>query len=262
MTVMHQLGSTKIRASGATDTGRKRSHNEDAFYICEEECLLLVADGMGGHDAGDVASGMAVDAVANFFRNTREEHVPTWPFCLDPADRGADRRLISSLMLANESIYQRALQENHAGGMGTTAVAVLFTPSRVLVAHVGDSRVYRIRDGAITQLTRDHSLLNDYIQLNRIQPEEAENFPHQNVIVRALGMKEQVGVDLLADAYGDGDIYLLCSDGLSGMIDDESICAMASASSDIESRCLSLIEAANNNGGKDNITVALACVEP
>jgi protein phosphatase len=138
----------------------------------------------------------------------------------------------------------------------------MFLDDKVLVGHVGDSRVYRFRDGNLTQLTEDHSLLNDYIKMKKLGPDEAHKFPHKNVIVRALGMKESVQVDLLADPHRVGDVYLMCSDGLSGMVDDPGITYVLSGETDLDAACEQLIQAANRNGGVDNITCVLARLEP
>ncbi len=146
--------------------------------------------------------------------------------------------------------------------MGTTIVATLFLEDKVLIAHVGDSRVYRFRDGQLEQLTEDHSLLNDYIKMKRLTAEEIANFPHKNVIVRALGMKDTVKVDLLSDQTKVNDTYLLCSDGLSGMVDDPGLAYILQEEQDLDTACERLIHAANRNGGQDNITCVLARLEP
>ena len=206
----------KVRFSGETHIGMKRQHNEDSLFLPDDERLCIVADGMGGHASGEVASKMAVETVAEHFRNTREDAEITWPYRLDPGDRYEGTRLINGIQLANLKIYERAQNDEGCRGMGTTIVAALFCDDRVVVGHVGDSRVYRLRDGKLTQLTEDHSLLNDYIKMKRMSEEEIGKFAHKNVIVRALGMKESVQVDTMADAFKIGDTYLMCSDGLSG----------------------------------------------
>jgi protein phosphatase len=146
--------------------------------------------------------------------------------------------------------------------MGTTIVASLFLDDKVVIGHVGDSRVYRYREGQLTQLTEDHSLLNDYIKMKRLSSDDAGKFPHKNVIVRALGMKESVQVDLLSDPHRVGDVYLMCSDGLSGMVDDAGLAYLLSDEQDLDLACERLIQAANRSGGVDNITCVLARVEP
>jgi PPM family protein phosphatase len=251
----------RIRFAGVTDIGLKRAHNEDSFFLPEADRLVIVADGMGGHASGEVASKMAVDTVAEHFRNTAEDAELTWPFKLDGADKYDANRLSTGIKLANLRIFDKAQRDEGCHGMGTTIVASLFLDDKVLIGHVGDSRVYRLRDGQLTQLTEDHSLLNDYIRMKRLSSEDVGKFPHKNVIVRALGMKESVQVDLLSDPTKLGDIYLLCSDGLTGMVDDAGLSYIMSEEPDLDAACERLIHAANRNGGQDNITCCLARLE-
>lgn len=251
----------RVRFAGETNIGLKRQHNEDSFFLPEEDRLAIVADGMGGHASGEVASKLAVDTVAEHFKATMEDAEITWPYKLDAGDRYEANRLINGIKLANLKIYDRAQKDEHCHGMGTTVVASMFLDDKVLVGHVGDSRVYRFREGMLMQLTEDHSLLNDYIKMKKLGPDEAHKFPHKNVIVRALGMKESVQVDLLADPHRVGDVYLMCSDGLSGMVDDAGLSYVLSSEPDLDAACERLIQAANRNGGIDNITCVLARIE-
>ncbi|HEX4458293.1 MAG TPA: Stp1/IreP family PP2C-type Ser/Thr phosphatase [Polyangia bacterium] len=251
----------RIRFAGETNIGLKRAHNEDSFFLPEADRLVIVADGMGGHASGEVASKMAVDTVAEHFRNTAEDAELTWPFKLDGADKYDANRLSTGIKLANLRIFDKAQRDEGCHGMGTTIVASLFLDDKVLIGHVGDSRVYRLRDGQLTQLTEDHSLLNDYIRMKRLSSEDVGKFPHKNVIVRALGMKESVQVDLLSDPTKLGDVYLLCSDGLTGMVDDPGLSYIISEEPDLDVACERLIHAANRNGGQDNITCCLARLE-
>ena len=251
----------RIRFAGETNIGLKRAHNEDSFFLPEGDRLVIVADGMGGHASGEVASKMAVDTVAEHFRNTAEDAELTWPFKLDGADKYDANRLSTGIKLANLRIFDKAQRDEGCHGMGTTIVASLFLDDKVLIGHVGDSRVYRLRDGQLTQLTEDHSLLNDYIRMKRLSSEDVGKFPHKNVIVRALGMKESVQVDLLSDPTKLGDVYLLCSDGLTGMVDDAGLTYIMSEEPDLDVACERLIHAANRNGGQDNITCCLARLE-
>ncbi|MCK5797814.1 MAG: Stp1/IreP family PP2C-type Ser/Thr phosphatase [Deltaproteobacteria bacterium] len=251
-----------LRVSGLTDTGMKRTHNEDFLYVPDDERLVVVADGMGGHASGDVASRMAVETVVEFFAASVLDRDITWPFAFDRENRRQENRLITGIKLANLKIFESAQRDSRRQGMGTTIVAGIFCDDDIILAHVGDSRIYRLRDGALTQLSEDHSLLNDYIKMKRITPEDAENFPHKNVIVRALGMKDTAAVDHQRQAPRLGDMYLFCSDGLSGMLSDDEILRIVMASSiDLDRACLQLIEAANKAGGVDNITVALASLD-
>ncbi len=262
MSTSFPLDGMRVRFAGETDTGMKRTHNEDYLYLPDEERLVMVADGMGGHACGDVASRMAVETVIDYFRATAEDPELTWPFLVDAESKRHENRLITSVKLANLKIFETAQRESGSRGMGTTFVAGLFTDDDLILAHVGDSRIYRIRGNDIEQVTEDHSLLNDYIKMKRITPEEIESFPHKNVIVRALGMKETVAVDIIHDAARLGDVYLFCSDGLSGMMDDGTMLETVRQESDLDRCCERLVEQGNAAGGVDNITVALARLEP
>ena len=249
----------KIESAGLTHVGMKRTHNEDSLYLLEEEHLYIVADGMGGHASGEVASKMAVETVANFFKATATDEEITWPYKLDKGLNIDENRLVVSIKLANAKIFEVAQRTPKYRGMGTTMVGALFKDSLVYICHVGDSRAYRYRDGQLEQLTEDHSLLNDYIRMKKLTQEEIDNFPHKNVIVRALGMKDTVLVDLKRDEPRDGDIYLLCSDGLSGMISDDEIKEIIEREGkDLNKAAQTLIQAANAAGGADNITAILA----
>jgi protein phosphatase len=252
----------RMRFAGETNIGLKRQHNEDSFFLPEADRLAIVADGMGGHASGEVASRLAVETVAEHFRATQEEAELTWPYKLDHSDRLDANRLVNGIKLANLQIYDRAQRDEACHGMGTTIVASLFLDDKVLIGHVGDSRLYRYRDGRLTQLTEDHSLLNDYIKMKRLSSADAGKFPHKNVIVRALGMKESVQVDVLSDPLRLGDVYLLCSDGLSGMVEDPAMADVLADEPDLDAACERLIAAANGAGGIDNITCLLARVEP
>ncbi|MFT6400587.1 MAG: protein phosphatase [Bradymonadia bacterium] len=205
---------------------------------------------------------MACEAVADFFRETSHDEDMTWPFKMDKGIGYEANRLAVSVKLANLRIHECAQSNPSQRGMGTTAVSVRFTEEGLVIAHVGDSRVYRLRNGGFDQLTEDHSLLNDYIKMKDLTPEEIENFPHKNVIVRALGMKDTVAVDISVDQPEPGDIYLLCSDGLCGMITDDEIAELISELADdgLAAVCTALIDAANAAGGTDNITALVVRV--
>ncbi|HYG69848.1 MAG TPA: protein phosphatase 2C domain-containing protein, partial [Anaeromyxobacteraceae bacterium] len=209
----------RVLFAGSTDVGLKRAHNEDAYLLLPEERLFCVADGMGGHASGEVASRIAVEEMAEFFRVTGADDEATWPFRMDPSRGYDENRLLTGVKLANLRIFERAQSDARLNGMGTTLVAAHLARdgSTLLVAHVGDSRAYLLRGGGIRQLTEDHSLLNDYLKARHLTPDEVAAFPHKNVIVRALGMKGAVEVDLVREPLEDGDVVLLCCDGLSGM---------------------------------------------
>jgi serine/threonine protein phosphatase PrpC len=249
----------RIEVAGLSHVGMKRNHNEDNYLLLPEEQLFTVADGMGGHSSGEVASKIAVDELADFFRASGRDQELTWPYKMEKGRNYDENRLATGIKLANMRIYERATGEARYRGMGTTIVSVYFSADQALVAHVGDSRVYRFREGQLTQLTEDHSLLNDYLKARKLTPEEIEAFPHKNVIVRALGMKDNVVVDVSAQQPKDGDIYLLCSDGLSGMVSDEQITeALKAKGGDLDAAVHELIDRANANGGNDNVTCVLA----
>ena len=250
----------KFSVAGNTHVGMKRSHNEDCLFLLPEEDVYIVADGMGGHASGEVASRLAVETVADFFRETSEDEEVTWPYKMEKERHYSENRLINSIKLANLRIFEASVADARKKGMGTTIVAVHVADGGLYLGHVGDSRIYRIgSDDEIEQLTEDHSLLNDYIKMKSLTPEEIENFPHKNVIVRALGMKETVVVDTCIISPRAGDIFLLCSDGLSGPVDDDGLCEITKRyRDDLERCCNELIAAANDNGGPDNVTVVLA----
>jgi protein phosphatase len=252
----------RVRFAGDPNVGMKRTHNEDNLYLPNDERLAIVADGMGGHASGEIASQMAVETVVDYFKSTQDENELTWPFKVDRGYRYEINRLVTGIKLANVKIYEAAQREPQYRGMGTTIVSTLFLEDQVLIGHVGDSRVYRLRDGKLEQLTEDHSLLNDYIRMKKLSSDEIASFPHKNVIVRALGMKETVQVDVHCESPRVGDVYVLCSDGLSGMIDEPEIRAQIQRENDLDRTTEQLIAAANHAGGIDNITVVLARLEP
>ena len=237
----------------------KRSHNEDSLYLLPEHDIYIVADGMGGHASGEVASKLAVETVADFFVETSEDEEVTWPYKMQKEKHYEENRLINSVKLANLRIFEMSAADPRKKGMGTTIVAAHAANGGIYMGHVGDSRIYCVSaDGEIQQLTEDHSLLNDYIKMKNLTEEEIESFPHKNVIVRALGMKETVVVDTSFLEPKPDDILLLCSDGLNGFVTDEDMLRLVTESKgDLEDACDRLIAEANKNGGNDNITVVL-----
>jgi protein phosphatase len=246
-------------AAGLSDVGQQREHNEDSFCILPEFELYIVADGMGGHKAGDVASKMATHSIASFFQATASEDA-TWPFHFDPHLSVEENRLITGIKVANKKIFEASARHSEVQGMGTTVVGALFSraQNKIYVAHVGDSRCYRIRDGEIALLTRDHSLVNDYLLVMPDMPQEQRDELPKNVITRALGMQDTVVVDLVPEQPKPGDCYVLCSDGLSGMItDDELRDTVLAAAPDMELAVKNLVAKANAAGGEDNITVVV-----
>jgi PPM family protein phosphatase len=244
-----------VAVSGQTDVGVKRTQNEDSFSIVQDENLYIVADGMGGHASGEVASQLAVSVIRDFFKRTGEDPEATWPYKMDRSRNYEANRLITGIKLANLQIFEKAQSDPRYKGMGTTVAAMLFVREGAYLSHVGDSRIYRIRDDRIEQLTEDHSFLNDYLKMRPLSKEEIENFTHKNVITRALGMKDTVQVDINFEVPRVDDAYVLCSDGLSGMVNDEKILATYRRyAHDLNLVTGKLIEEANANGGVDNIT--------
>ena len=247
-------------AAGLSDVGLQREHNEDSFCIASEHRLFVVADGMGGHRAGDIASRMATAEVRAFF-DASEVDAGTWRN--DDEENSLapiQQRLVSAVKLANQRIFQASIGNRSVQGMGTTIVGALFDRDerKLHIAHVGDSRAYRVRAGELSQLTRDHSLLNDYLLvMPNLSDVQKQRLP-SNVITRALGMQDAVAVDLSEDSVQPGDVYVLCSDGLNGMVSDQRILEVVqSAAGDIEWASRALVSEANQNGGEDNITVVL-----
>jgi PPM family protein phosphatase len=256
------LDNMRVRFAGDTNIGRKRDHNEDSIALPETgERLAIVCDGMGGHASGEVASRLAVELIVDHFVETGKQQTLTWPYKVDRDMRKDINRMVTGVMLANLEIWERSQREARFKGMGTTCVALYFLDDHLIIGHVGDSRCYRARGTELVQLTEDHSLINDYIRMKRVTPEEAENWPHKNVIVRALGMKESVQVDILTEAPRAGDTFLLCSDGLTGMIKDDQIQHVLMTERDLDRAVERLITAANEEGGVDNISVVLARIE-
>jgi len=226
--------SMRIRYAAKTDVGMKRNHNEDYFSLIEDEQLFMVADGMGGHASGEVASKMAAEVLQEFYVRTKDDEA-TWPYKMDRQLSYVENRLVVGIKMANQRIFHAACRDIKFKGMGTTIVSGQVVGDKFYIAHVGDSRCYRIRGGTIQQMTRDHSLLEDYKDAKpNMSEEEQRKFPHKNVITRALGMRETVQVDVLAHDIQDKDVFLLCSDGLSGMIEDAKIMELVKGAADLE----------------------------
>ena len=248
--------------AGLTDTGLLRQQNEDRYLVLSKHRLIAVADGMGGHRSGDVASQLAVTTLSDFFTLTIDSDA-TWPFPADPSLTEEGNYMVTALRLANRRIYEQSLKNAADFGMGTTVVSAMFSRNneRVTVAHVGDSRCYRIRGNHVQQLTRDHSLLSDASTMAPwLSPEELKQLP-PNIITRALGIRDDVLIDVLTEETQPGDTYLLCSDGLSGLVSDDEIYRIVASYEVLDEACKSLVSLANQLGGTDNITVVLGRVE-
>ncbi|NVB37613.1 Stp1/IreP family PP2C-type Ser/Thr phosphatase [Pseudenhygromyxa sp. WMMC2535] len=260
MSISFAVGRERVRFAGRTDVGRVRDHNEDNLLIPDEFPIAVVSDGMGGHASGEVASKITVDVIGNFYKRTGLEKARTWPFRV-PQLEIEKNRMITAIKLANSEIFETAAADDAKKGMGCTVESIFFDQGRFYIGHVGDSRVYRVRDGALQQLTEDHSLLNDWKRMKDMSGDEIRNFPHRNVVVRALGLSERVYVDVIVEEYKVDDIYLLCSDGLNDMLDDAQILEIIEKRKKrLDGACEALVDAANEAGGKDNITALLAHV--
>lgn len=234
-----------IDAFGVTDKGRVRPHNEDAFLVAPDTGVFAVADGMGGHAAGEVASRIAIEAVDELL--ARESALPD----------DVPARLKRIIQEANRRIAERIQRHPECAGMGTTLVLAALGRSTVWLAHVGDSRAYLIRQGAIRQLTSDHSFVNELVRLGMLTREQASRDPRRNVVTRALGSDPAVSPDVIEESFEPGDLLLLCSDGLNTMIPDEKILKAIQDGASLEDACHSLVEEANASGGEDNVTVVL-----
>jgi len=242
--------------AGATDVGRKRDHNEDALLVLPEHDLAVVCDGMGGHEAGEVASGIGVDTIKKFFEIAKDTNA-TWPFPFNKKLDEAGNLLVVGVQWANQRIREVGEADRRKSGMGTTFVGVLLRGKRATFGWVGDSRGYLWRRGELHPATSDHSLINELIKTGRLSDEEIANFQHKNIITRALGM-ESAEVDLNAFDLEPGDICLVCCDGLTGMVTDARIAEILSQEKNLQKACDQLVAEANENGGTDNITVGLA----
>ena len=248
----------KITYKAVSDVGRKRKGNEDSLFVNPEQHLFVVADGMGGHAAGEIASKVAVDSINEFVCLTGGDEEITWPFGLDENISYDGNRLKTAIRYANRKVLEATKEKSEYEGMATTVAAVLLDGDTANLGHVGDSRVYLVRDGEITQLTSDHSWVNEQIQSGVISPDQARTHPLRNVVTRALGGKPDLQVDMQQHKAKAGDILLLCSDGLTTMIPDEDIVRVVrEADGDVEKAAQALVASANAKGGEDNITVLL-----
>src|SRR5437868_10904040 len=232
------MGLRIAEKAALTDVGRQRQSNEDSYL--ERDPLFAVADGMGGARAGEVASRMAVEA-----------------FDSAAKDASPEQMLRSVAREANRRIYEMAQGDTEHAGMGTTLTAAMVSGREVAVGDVGDSRLYRLRDGKIERLTEDHSLVEELMRQGRLTPEEAESHPQRSIITRALGPEPDVDVETFTDSARDGDVYLICSDGLSGMVSEDEIQAILERADSLQAAARELVDAANGAGGKDNVTVVL-----
>jgi len=243
----------KLDIYGLTDEGLVRDHNEDFISWFIESGLVILADGMGGHNAGEVASELAVTSISDALEDVLS------PDIKDGGDMNYEEAVHEAVIFANDEINQHAKTHPECNGMGTTVVMALFHNNSVILASVGDSRIYRFRKGELTQVTTDHSLVQEMIDNGYMSEEEAMNSTNRNLITRALGIAEDVKVDVSKMDIEKNDIYLLCSDGLSDMIDDQQIFSvLVKTRDDLERASHELVKLAKENGGHDNVSVILA----
>ena len=243
-----------LELQAAVDAGRARSNTEDSVATDPETSLAVLADGMGGYNAGEVASNMATSFICTELgRWLREASAQA-------SDQDVRRAMDICVDNANRAIFNAANSNPQYAGMGTTLVVALFRDGRLLVGHVGDSRAYRLRAGRLQQITRDHSLLQEQIDAGLITPEQAAFSANKNLVTRAVGVEDTVLLETHQHDVQPGDVYLLCSDGLSDMLDDSTIAQILQSHESLQTLCTSLIEAANDAGGKDNISVILVRV--
>ena len=246
----------QVKACGMTHVGRQRQHNEDSYLVEGDARLFLVADGMGGHAAGEIASRIAVDSISEFILHTKEDD-GTWPHAYDENYKRSTNRLMAAVRMANTRVLEAMRKDARLRGMGTTIVACMADDNMMSVAHVGDSRAYLLRDKQLSRITNDHSWVFEQVQAGMLTEAEAEKHPLRNVITRALGGALQVVPDASEIECQPGDVYLLCSDGLTGMVSEDEIQRIVAENDDLEAACTQLIEAANEHGGLDNVTAVL-----
>ncbi len=258
---MHGSSDSRLRleAWGATDVGMKRRLNEDVYLVDDALEVFLVADGMGGHAAGEVASRLAAEEISRTLARHRDADSETWPEHWNMARSSTANLLVDAILAAHERVTQAVSRDLNLKGMGTTVVVAAHPPdsSRMVICHVGDSRAYRHRNGGFALLTDDHSWVHEQVAAGFLTEEAARSHPLKNVVTQALGGSTEPKVDILETEIEDGDLYLLCSDGLNSMLSDPEIASFLGEGGDLETTSNRLIVAANERGGNDNISVVL-----
>ncbi len=248
-----------MKSYGISNIGLTRKVNEDAFYyqqqyVCGYPYLCIIADGMGGHNAGEVASKMAVSEIREFIEKSTNE--------IQYTDlRDYENLIRNAFIHANEIVYQKSIESKDCIGMGTTLTVALIIEKKMIIGHVGDSRVYFIRNNSIERITTDHSYVAELIKNGTIKPEEANNHPQKNLITRAIGTGETIEVDVNVFDVMNGDNIVMCTDGLSNMLEENEILNVVTSNKDLRKKCSNLINLANNKGGFDNITVIVIEVD-
>lgn len=252
-----------VRASGVSDVGRVRKTNEDSFVSDPEIRLFAVADGMGGHGAGEVASRLAIEAVTAFIRRSAEDTDFSWPCGIDQSLSMDGNRLRTAIYLANRRIFRTAESNDDYNGMGTTIVGLLVNGSRMSVGHVGDSRLYMLRQGSLEQLTADDSWAATILAHDpRLAPADIAHHPMRNVLTNALGARENVDIHLSERELSSGDWLLLCSDGLHGALDANAIAGVLMSAPDVDAAARGLVSTALERGSRDNVTALVVRYEP
>jgi protein phosphatase len=249
----------EIEAWGATDVGLKRRLNEDVYFLDREAGVYLVADGMGGHAAGEVASRVASDEIVRSYKSGRDDADETWPEHWNPDHSAIANKIVDAIVAGHHRVTTVMNNDAELKGMGTTVVVAAhhFGDSKVIICHVGDSRAYRLRNGNLELLTRDHSWVHEQVSAGFLTEDAARTHPLKNVVTQALGGSSEPSVDVLETSIEVGDVYLLCSDGLNSMLTDDEILALLADGGSLEATCTRLIDAANARGGNDNISVVL-----
>ncbi|HZK01157.1 MAG TPA: Stp1/IreP family PP2C-type Ser/Thr phosphatase [Tissierellaceae bacterium] len=239
-----------MKVYGLTDNGLSRENNQDSLFVSDSEDLplFMVADGMGGHNAGEIASNIAVDTIKNNFYKKKKN--------LESKVRIIDT-IGESIYEANKKVYLEAIRRPNCSGMGTTLTMAYIFDNNIYIGHIGDSRAYHIRDNNIMQITEDDSLVNELIKNGSITKEEAMNHPQKNVITKALGTSIDIEIDVQTKEYEDGDFLVICSDGLSNMVKEKDILKTIRIEKDVKSACETLVDHAKKNGGLDNITLII-----
>lgn len=257
ITSFFMASSLVLHIAARTDTGLARAHNEDAIAVDAENGIVALADGMGGYNAGEVASRLAVDGVTRYL--VAQLQGSGERFFSNPLP--LSQIVTAAVASANDEILHTARTQPQLSGMGTTLVAAVFYQDRLVLTHLGDSRCYRLRNGTLTQLTHDHSQVQEQVDAGLLPADWARHAPHKNLITRALGVAEQIEVDIAEHALAKNDLYLFCSDGLSDMLTDATLAGMLqSDDGDLDLLAAALIQAANLEGGRDNISAVLVRV--
>lgn len=250
----------RVRACGLSDVGLTRAHNEDYFEVDPRHNLYVVADGMGGHSHGEVAAQLAVRTIHDFIVKTSDRDT-TWPFAGDARLARHSNLLKMAVRMAHDKVLAAISQDGSLHGMGTTVVGFLLEGTVAAVAHVGDSRAYRLRGGRLDQLTQDHTWVHEQVVAGFLSKEQARSHPLKNVVTRALGGESDVLVDVREIEVQPGDLYLLCSDGLTAMLGDADLRERLGSGLGLHEICRSLVDEANSRGGIDNVTVVLLAID-